>query len=104
MAPGATLVSQDAAAPQHDGTNGTSSTKGPSRVRGGSIGQREAESHVPTLKNQGKSDCAVKIIGILESEKDIPVEELSVTNPRRRPCFLLVDSFALPLLLLFVAI
>jgi hypothetical protein len=47
------------------------------RRRHGSIGQREAESHVPTLKNQGKSDCAVQIIGITDVKAGIPTEELS---------------------------
>jgi hypothetical protein len=47
------------------------------RRRHGSIGQREAESHVPTLKNQGKSDCAVQIIGITDVKAGIPTDELS---------------------------
>ncbi|KAF2395651.1 hypothetical protein EJ06DRAFT_266508 [Trichodelitschia bisporula] len=50
------------------------------RLRAGSIGQREAESHVPTLKNQGKSDCAVQIIGIHDAHTGIPVADLSVNN------------------------
>ncbi|KAF2668333.1 hypothetical protein BT63DRAFT_440515 [Microthyrium microscopicum] len=47
------------------------------RIRHGSVGQREAEAHVPTLKNQGKSDCAVRIIGITEVKAGIPTEKLS---------------------------
>lgn len=47
------------------------------RRRNASIGQREAESHVPTLKNQGKSDCAVRIIAITDVKAGIPTDELS---------------------------
>lgn len=42
-----------------------------------SIGHREAESHIPTLKNQGKSDCGVSIISILDAKSDIPIDTLS---------------------------
>jgi hypothetical protein len=59
----------------HEKSNGTATKQ--ARVRGSSIGAREAESHIPTLKNQGKSDCGVRIVSILEAKSDIPVESLS---------------------------
>jgi hypothetical protein len=37
----------------------------------------EAESHVPALKNRGKSDCAVWIVGIEKVEFYISKGELS---------------------------
>ena len=52
----------------------------PSRVRQGSLGQKEAEAHVPRLKNQGKSDCVVRIIGIHDVHTGIPVDDLSASN------------------------
>jgi hypothetical protein len=67
--------------PGHTAGNGASDNGVPLqkqvKMRNGSIGAREAESHIPTLKNQGKSDCGVKIISILEARSDIPVEALS---------------------------
>jgi hypothetical protein len=35
-----------------------------------------AESHVPTLKGLGKSDCIVKIVSIADSESLVPVDAI----------------------------
>jgi hypothetical protein len=37
---------------------------------------KEAESHVPTLKNEGKSDCTIWIIGITDVKHEIPRSQL----------------------------
>jgi len=74
--PGQTIVeSRQPTVAHHENANGLAAKQ--ARIRGASIGQREAESHIPTLKNQGKSDCGVSIVSILEAKSDIPVESLS---------------------------
>ena len=46
----------------------------PARVRGSSIGAREAESHIPTLKNQGKSDWLLGLANLngVDINRDFP--------------------------------
>jgi hypothetical protein len=51
-----------------------SATRG-RRLRAGSV-KEQAESHVPTLKGVGKSDCEVKIVSILECENLVPIDAL----------------------------
>lgn len=57
--------------------NGDQTIQKLGRIRAGSLGHKQAESHAPTLKNQGKSDCTVRIVGISECETDIPIDSLS---------------------------
>jgi hypothetical protein len=51
-----------------------SATRG-RRLRAGSV-KEQAESHVPTLKGVGKSDCEVKIVSILDCENLVPIDAL----------------------------
>ncbi|KAF2839220.1 hypothetical protein M501DRAFT_992192 [Patellaria atrata CBS 101060] len=60
--------------------NGATKISKPAHFRNGSIGQKEAESHVPTLKGVSRSDCEVKIISIAECETDLDLVYLSAKD------------------------